>query len=35
LRAIAGWAMADDRLGVPFLRGVLYDTPSRLLGRTP
>jgi predicted TIM-barrel fold metal-dependent hydrolase len=34
LRAIAGWAMADDRLGVPFLRRVLYDTPSRLLGRT-
>jgi hypothetical protein len=32
LRAVAGWAAADDRLGVPFLRQVLHDTPARLLG---
>lgn len=32
LRAIAGWAEADDRLGTPFLRAVLHDTPARLLG---
>jgi predicted TIM-barrel fold metal-dependent hydrolase len=32
LRAIEGWAAADDRLGEPFLRAVLHDTPSRLLG---
>jgi predicted TIM-barrel fold metal-dependent hydrolase len=32
LAAIAGWAAADDRLGVPFLRAVLRDTPTRLLG---
>jgi hypothetical protein len=32
IRAIAGWAAADDRLGVPFLRRVLHDTPARLLG---
>ena len=31
LAAIAGWAAADDRLGVPFLRAVLHDTPGRLL----
>jgi hypothetical protein len=31
LRAIAGWAAADDRLGEPFLRAVLHDTPLRLL----
>ncbi|MCU1682144.1 MAG: hydrolase [Amycolatopsis sp.] len=31
LRAIAGWA-ADDRLGDPFLRAVLHDTPAKLLG---
>ncbi|TDV35384.1 amidohydrolase family protein [Actinophytocola oryzae] len=31
LRAIAGWAAADDRLGEPFLRAVLWDTPRRLL----
>ncbi|MGH3626100.1 MAG: amidohydrolase family protein [Sciscionella sp.] len=31
LRAIAGWAAADDRLGTGFLRRVLHDTPSRLL----
>jgi uncharacterized protein len=35
LRAIAGWAGADDRLGVPFLRRVLHDTPARLLGLRP
>ena len=32
LRAIARWAAADDRLGAPFLRRVLHDTPARLLG---
>ena len=32
VRAVAGWAAADDRLGAPFLRSVLYDAPSRLLG---
>lgn len=32
LRAIAGWAEADERLGEPFLRAVLYDTPAKLLG---
>jgi uncharacterized protein len=31
LRAIAGWAAADDRLGAGFLRAVLHDTPTRLL----
>lgn len=31
LDAIASWAAADDRLGEPFLRAVLHDTPSRLL----
>ncbi|MGH3822789.1 MAG: amidohydrolase family protein [Pseudonocardiaceae bacterium] len=31
LRAIAGWAVADDRLGAGFLRAVLRDTPARLL----
>jgi hypothetical protein len=31
LAAIAGWAEADDRLGEPFLRAVLYDNPARLL----
>ncbi|WP_414940167.1 amidohydrolase family protein [Amycolatopsis sp. cmx-11-51] len=30
LQAIAGWA-ADDRLGEPFLRAVLHDTPAKLL----
>jgi uncharacterized protein len=30
--AIAEWAAADDRLGDPFLRAVLHDTPARLLG---
>jgi len=32
LRAIHGWAAADDRLGADFLRAVLHDTPARLLG---
>lgn len=32
LRAVAGWAAADDRLGESFLRRVLHDTPARLLG---
>jgi predicted TIM-barrel fold metal-dependent hydrolase len=31
LRAVAGWAAADDRLGVAFLRAVVHDTPARLL----
>lgn len=31
IRAIAEWADADDRLGEPFLRAVLHDTPSALL----
>ncbi|MCR3719645.1 MULTISPECIES: amidohydrolase family protein [Prauserella salsuginis group] len=31
LRAIAEWAEADDRLGEPFLRAVLHDTPAKLL----
>lgn len=31
LRGIAGWAAADDRLGLDFLRDVLHDTPARLL----
>jgi predicted TIM-barrel fold metal-dependent hydrolase len=32
LAAIESWAEADDRLGEPFLRAVLHDTPARLLG---
>ncbi|MEU6645864.1 amidohydrolase family protein [Saccharomonospora sp. NPDC046836] len=32
LRAIAGWADAEDRLCEPFLRAVLHDTPAKLLG---
>ena len=32
VRAVAGWAAADDRLGEPFLRSVLHDAPARLLG---
>lgn len=32
LRAIAGWASAEERLGEPFLRAVLHDTPAKLLG---
>lgn len=31
LRAVARWAEADQRLGAPFLRAVLQDTPSALL----
>jgi hypothetical protein len=31
LRAITGWAAADDRLGLGFLRAVLHGTPARLL----
>ncbi|MGH3467677.1 MAG: amidohydrolase family protein [Thermocrispum sp.] len=31
LRAIAQWAEADERLGEPFLRAVLHDTPQALL----
>ena len=31
VRAVAGWAAADDRLGIPFLRSVLHDAPTRLL----
>ena len=34
VRAVASWAAADDRLGVPFLRSVLHDAPDRLLGRS-
>jgi len=32
VRAVAGWAAADDRLGEPFLRSVLHHAPARLLG---
>jgi predicted TIM-barrel fold metal-dependent hydrolase len=32
--AIVSWAGADARLGEPFLRAVLHDTPARLLGLT-
>ncbi|MGH3436041.1 MAG: amidohydrolase family protein [Sciscionella sp.] len=35
LRAIAGWAAADDRLGDGFLHRVLHDTPARLLALAP
>lgn len=35
VRAVAGWAAADDRLGVGFLRSVLHDAPTRLLGIQP
>ncbi|HEV3360640.1 MAG TPA: amidohydrolase family protein [Pseudonocardiaceae bacterium] len=31
LAAIASWAEADDRLGEPFLRRVLHETPAALL----
>ncbi|PXY32567.1 amidohydrolase family protein [Prauserella muralis] len=31
LRAVAAWAEAEDRLGEPFLRSVLHDTPAKLL----
>jgi uncharacterized protein len=30
--AVAEWALADDRLGVEFLRSALHSTPARLLG---
>jgi predicted TIM-barrel fold metal-dependent hydrolase len=29
---VARWAERDDRLGAPWLRAVLHDTPARLLG---
>lgn len=32
LAAVAGWAATEERLGTPFLRAALYDTPARLLG---
>ncbi|RTL67192.1 MAG: amidohydrolase [Pseudonocardiaceae bacterium] len=32
IAVIAGWAAADRRLGVDFLRSVLHDAPARLLG---
>jgi predicted TIM-barrel fold metal-dependent hydrolase len=32
VRAVAGWAVPDDRLGPEFLRSVLHDAPARLLG---
>jgi hypothetical protein len=32
IQAIAGWAAAEERLGVGFLRSVLHDAPARLLG---
>jgi uncharacterized protein len=32
VRAVAGWAAADERLGPDFLRSVLHDAPARLLG---
>lgn len=35
LRAIAGWAAADDRLGLPFLRAVVRNNPARLLRLGP
>lgn len=35
VRAVAGWAAADDRLGPAFLRSVLHDAPARLLGPLP
>jgi Predicted metal-dependent hydrolase of the TIM-barrel fold len=31
VRAVAGWAAADPRLGPGFLRSVLHDAPARLL----
>ena len=31
ISAIAGWAADNDRLGEPFLRAVLHDTPAKLL----
>ncbi|HVL85062.1 MAG TPA: amidohydrolase family protein [Pseudonocardia sp.] len=35
VRAVAGWAAADGRLGAGFLRAVLHDNPARLLGVRP
>jgi len=35
LAAIADWAAADDRLGEPFLRAVLWETPRRLTSPPP
>ena len=32
VKAVVGWAVADDRLGPSFLRSVLHDAPARLLG---
>jgi hypothetical protein len=32
VRAVAGWAAAEPRLGAPFLRSVLHTAPIRLLG---
>jgi uncharacterized protein len=32
VRAVANWAAAEPRLGVPFLRSVLHTAPARLLG---
>jgi predicted TIM-barrel fold metal-dependent hydrolase len=32
VRAVAEWADAEPRLGVPFLRSVLHTAPARLLG---
>jgi predicted TIM-barrel fold metal-dependent hydrolase len=31
VRAVAGWAAHDDRMGEGFLRSVLHDAPARLL----
>jgi predicted TIM-barrel fold metal-dependent hydrolase len=31
VRAVVGWAAADDRLGPAFVRSVLHDAPARLL----
>lgn len=35
VRAVAGWAAAEDRLGAGFLRSVLHDAPARMLGLQP
>lgn len=32
LAALCGWASADARLGVGFLRSAVHDTRARLLG---
>ena len=31
IRSVAGWAAADERLGAPFVRSVLFGAPARLL----